>query len=169
MIRRKRQHKIPEGAGWLRDLADPGSSAWPWAEQGPRADVPERAAHVKPSASQTYLPHIASCQHRYSHQHRASASSLLCPTLPPFVPAARAVALVDSWGRAYLEALLAGEADAIFTQKRRSLMLWSVPECHKEARDYRGLGYLRRRKTMAVLEPHYSKEEFAQRGQTIYV
>ena len=46
-------------------------------------------------------------------------------------------------------------------------MLWSVPERHKEARDYRGLGYLRRRKTMAVLESHYSKEEFAQRGQTI--
>src|SRR5712671_1531025 len=47
-------------------------------------------------------------------------------------------------------------------------MLWSVPESHTGARDYRGLSYLRRSKTMAVLEPRYSKEEFAQRGQTIY-
>src|SRR6266545_5929557 len=47
-------------------------------------------------------------------------------------------------------------------------MLWSVPESHTGARDYRGLSCLRRSEIMAVLEPRYSKEEFAQRGQTIY-
>jgi hypothetical protein len=46
---------------------------------------------------------------------------------------------------------------------------WGVDQkVTKENVTHRSLSCLSGSKTMAVLEPHYSKEEFARRGQTIY-